>query len=155
MFASDPGWEKGEFSQILYSPVTTHNSAYISFWISPWLWLMRVSKFPDSKMMPRRIKRILLQPVKNEMLFVTRTLALVPSNPAGPMTWSVWSLLIYFNKNRSWLTVNMTCNVSINSSEHIVQQYQIRASINSTGKGNASSLTTAQLFHKSIIFGWH
>lgn len=92
-----PAGEKSEFSQILYSSVTTHGRAYISFWISPWLWLMIVSKFPDSNMIPRRIKRILLQPVKNEMLFVMRTLALVPSNPSGPMTWSVRSLLLWFN----------------------------------------------------------
>ena len=45
-----------------------------------------VSKFPDSKIIPRRIRTMLLQPVRNEMLFVTRILALVASNPLGPMT---------------------------------------------------------------------
>ena len=47
---------------------------------------MMVSKVPDSKMIPRRIKTMLLQLVKNEMLFVTRILALVASNPLGPIT---------------------------------------------------------------------
>ena len=32
---------------------------------------------------------MLLQPVKKEMLFVTRILAFVASNPLGPMTWSL------------------------------------------------------------------
>lgn len=56
--------------------------------------LMTVSKLPDSRMIPRRIKIMLLEPVKNEMLFVTRILALVASNPLGPMTWSMGSPLL-------------------------------------------------------------
>jgi hypothetical protein len=47
---------------------------------------MIVSRFPDSKMMPRRIKIMLLQPAKNEIPLVTRILALDASNPSGPMT---------------------------------------------------------------------
>ena len=95
MSVSAPGWRKvGEFSQVLHSPAAIHDWTCMSFWISPWLRLMTVSKFPDSKIIPRRIKTMLLQPVKNEMPFVTRILALVASKPPGPMTWSVRGPLV-------------------------------------------------------------
>ena len=50
------------------------------------------------------------------------------------------------------LTVNVTRNVSVDSGQHIVQQYQIRTGVDSTGKGDASSLATAQLVRVSITF---
>ena len=62
----------------------------------------------------------------------------------GSITW------VTSTRVRYRLTVNMTCNVGIDSGQHIVQQYQVRASVNSTGKGDSGSLTTAQLLCMSI-----
>jgi hypothetical protein len=45
----------------------------------------------------------------------------------------------------------MTGNVSVDSGQHVVQQYQVRTSIHGTGKSDSSSLTTAQLTHMSMI----
>jgi hypothetical protein len=45
----------------------------------------------------------------------------------------------------------MTGNVGINSGQHIIQQYQVRTSIDGAGKSDASSLTTTQLLYMSVI----
>ena len=50
-------------------------------------------------------------------------------------------------------TIDMTSNVSIDSGQHIVQQHQVRTSIDSASKSNPSSLTTTQLLDMSITFG--
>jgi len=46
----------------------------------------------------------------------------------------------------------MTRNVSVYSGQHVVQQDQIRTSVDSTGKSNTGSLTTTQLLRMSIVF---
>ena len=50
-------------------------------------------------------------------------------------------------------TINMTNNVGIDSGQYIVQQHQVRTSIDSASKSNPSSFPTTQLLDTSTTFG--
>ena len=83
--APSPGFGTRESSQVLSSAMANYDELTSVFGSHP-AYLMTVSELPDSKMIPRRSSTILLQPVKKEMLFVTRILAFFASDPLSPVT---------------------------------------------------------------------